>query len=178
MLSRYPQLAVLRDGRKILIRPFEEADSDALFAFFQRLPAQTRDFAWDRIDHRALVDSWAANIDYGKAFPLLAFSGSQIVADATLHRRQYGPLRLVGRIKWLIEPDYRGAGLGTLLVNHFIDTARHNGLRYLSCMLVSDLERDAIATLTELGFDSHTKEDYGSDPNGGTHDMTKMTLRL
>ncbi len=178
MLSRYPQIAVLRDGRKVQIRPFEEADADALFAFFQSLPDETRNFAWDRIDQRSLVDAWAANIDYGKVFPLLAFAGSEVVADATLHRREYGPLRHVGRIKWLIHPDYRGAGLGTLLVNHFIDTARHNGLKYLSCMLVSDLERDAIDTLTELGFESYTVADYGTDPEGGTHDMTKMTLRL
>lgn len=178
MLSRYPQQAVLRDGRKILIRPFDEADADALFAFFQRLPGESRSFAWDRIDQRSLVDTWAANIDYGKVFPLLALDGSKIVADATLHRREYGPLRLVGRIKWLIDPEYRGAGLGTLLVNHFIDTARHNGLRYLSCMLVSDLEEDAIATLSELGFETYTVPDYGADPEGGTHDMTKMTLRL
>lgn len=178
MLSRYPQQAVLRDGRKVLIRPFDESDADALFAFFQRLPEESRNFAWDRIDQRSLVDTWAANIDYGKVFPLLALDGSRIVADATLHRREYGPLRLVGRIKWLIDPDYRGVGLGTLLVNHFIDTARHNGLRHLSCMLVSDLEQDAIETLSELGFEQHTFAEYGADPEGGAHDMAKITLRL
>ena len=61
-----------------------------------------------------------------------------IVADATLHRRKNGPLRLVGRIKWLIDPEWRGAGLGTLLVNHFIDTARVNGLRHLAWLVRDD----------------------------------------
>lgn len=178
MLSRYPQQAVLRDGRKILIRPFDEADADALFAFFQRLPDESRSFAWDRIDQRSLVDTWAANIDYGKVFPLLAFDGSKIVADATLHRREYGPLRLVGRIKWLLDPEYRGAGLGTLLVNHFIDHATANGLHHLTCMLIEDSESDAIQTLEDLGFQSYRIPGYGVDPDGNRHDMVKLVMEL
>ena len=178
MLHRYPQEAVLRDGRRVLLRPFGSGDTGALYEFFQGLPEATRRFAWDRIDDRALVESWGRNIDYGKVFPLLAWAGRRIVADATLHRREGGPLRLVGRIKWLIAPEFRGAGLGTLLVNHFIDTARANGLRHLTCMLISDLEADAVGTLSDLGFASFAVPGYGADPDGDAHDMTKMVLKL
>jgi GNAT superfamily N-acetyltransferase len=111
-------------------------------------------------------------------FPLLAVDGGRIVADATLHRREHGPLRLVGRVKWLIDPEFRGAGLGTLLVNHFIASARANGLRHLSCMLISDLEADAFRTLTELGFAADQAPGYGTDPDGNQHDMTKLVFRL
>ena len=38
MLNRYPQQAVLRDGRRVLIRPFTERDTDALYEFFRGLP--------------------------------------------------------------------------------------------------------------------------------------------
>jgi len=161
-----------------MLRPFASTDADALYAFFQRLPETTRRFAWDRIDDRATVEEWARNVDYGKVFPLLAWDRRQIVADATLHRRKNGPLRLVGRIKWLIEPEWRGAGLGTLLVNHFIDTARGNGLRHLACMLISDLEADAVEVLSQLGFQRYDVPGYGTDPDGGQHDMTKMVLKL
>ncbi len=178
MYSRYPQEAVLRDGRRVLIEPFREQHTDALFEFFQRLPEDARRLAWDRIDNRGLIESWGRNIDYGKAFPLLAVNGSNIVADATLHRREGGPLRLVGRIKWLIDPEYRGIGLGSLLVNHFIDMARVNGLRHLSCMLLSDYEEDAIKVLTNLGFRSFEIPGYGADPDGGAHDMTHLVLEL
>ncbi|HZI63589.1 MAG TPA: GNAT family N-acetyltransferase, partial [Thermoanaerobaculia bacterium] len=84
----------------------------------------------------------------------------------------------VGRIKWLIDPDWRGVGLGTLLVNHFIDAARANGLRHLTCMLISDLEADAVRVLEGLGFQQFTVPEYGTDPDGNQHDMTKMVLRL
>jgi GNAT superfamily N-acetyltransferase len=117
-------------------------------------------------------------MDYSKVLPLLAFDGKRVVADATLHRRQGSPLRLVGRVKWLIDPEYRGAGLGTLLVNNFIDTARLDGLRHLTCMLISDFEADAVKTLSDLGFAGYTIPGYGTDPDGNQHDMIKMVLKL
>jgi RimJ/RimL family protein N-acetyltransferase len=178
MPDRYPQEAALRDGRRVLIRPFQEKDVEALFEFFQGLPEENRRFAWDRIDDRALIESWGRDLDYGKAFPLLALDGTRIVADATLHRREGGPLRLVGRIKWLLDPEYRGAGLGTVLVQRFINHARANGLRHLTCMLISDLEADAVETLHGLGFESFAVPGYGTDPDGNQHDMTKLVLKL
>lgn len=178
MPNNYPQEAALRDGRRILLRPFTASDADALYEFFQHLPITYRRFAWDPIDNRALIESWGRNIDYSKAFPLLAIDGHKIVADATLHRRDGGPLRLVGRIKWMIDPAWRGVGLGTLLVNQFIRIGRAQGLRFLNCMLISDLEKDAIETLKNLGFLAIEQPGYGTDPDGNQHDMTKLILKL
>ena len=98
-----------------MLRPFTDRDVDALYEFFQHLPVAYRRFAWDPIDHRDLIESWGQNIDYSKVFPLLAVDGNKIVADATLHRRDGGPLRLVGRVKWMIDPAWRGVGQLTFL---------------------------------------------------------------
>lgn len=178
MPDRFPQEALLRDGRRVLLRLFSENDAGPLYDFFQRLPGEVRRFAWDRIDNRVLVDTWARELDYAKVLPILALDGNRIVADATLHRREGSPLRLVGRVKWLLDPDWRGVGLGSVLVNKFIDIARGNGLRHLTCMLISDLEADAVQTLTELGFQGYTIPGYGTDPDGQQHDMIKMVLKL
>jgi GNAT superfamily N-acetyltransferase len=178
MPHRFPQEAVLRDERRVMLRPFGHKDIDPLYEFFHSLPANYRRFAWDQIDNRQLIESWGHNIDYAKVFPLLAWSGNKIVADATLHRRKGGPLRLVGRVKWMMDPQFRGVGLGTLLVSHLIDIARDHGLRHVSCMLISDLEADAVVTLQSLGFKSYVEQGYGTDPDGNQHDMTKLVLRL
>lgn len=178
MPQHYPQEAVLRDGRRALLRPFAEKDVDALYEFFHRMPSEYRRFAWDNVDNRSLIEMWGRSIDYGKVFPLIAIDGSRIVADATLHVREGGPLRLVGRIKWMIDPEFRGAGLGTILVNHLIHVAQDRGLRHLSCMLISDLEADAVETLQGLGFSSYVQPGYGTDPDGNQHDMTKLILKL
>jgi GNAT superfamily N-acetyltransferase len=84
----------------------------------------------------------------------------------------------VGRVKWLLDPEYRGQGLGTPLVNDFIAIARSQGLRHLTCMLISDVEEDAVVTLRELGFDEYPIPGYGTDPDGNQHDMVKLVLRL
>jgi len=178
MPNSFPKRASLRDGRRIVLRPFTDSDTEALFEFFQRLPPEVRRFAWDRIDDRALVESWGRNIDYDKVFPLLALDGSTIVADATLHRRQMGPLRLVGRIKWLVDPEWRNVGLSTIVVNQFISLARSNGLQHLSTLLISDLESAAIQVLTDIGFTATRLPGYGVDPDGGVHDMTFMICKL
>jgi GNAT superfamily N-acetyltransferase len=176
--DHYPQEAVLRDGRRVLLRPFASNDVEPLHEFFNRLPLAYRRFAWDPIENKSLIESWGLNIDYSRTFPLLALTGKKIVADATLHRRDGGPLRLVGRVKWMIDPEWRGAGLGTLLVNNFITIGRRAGLRHLCCMLISDLEADAVKTLTTLGFTSIVQPGYGTDPDGNQHDMTKLILKL
>jgi GNAT superfamily N-acetyltransferase len=178
MPDRFPQEAVLRDGKRVLIRPFAEHDTQALFDFFQQLPADIRRFAWDNIDDPTLIDKWGANLDYSRVLPLIAVNGHRIVADATMHCRDRGPLRLVGRIKWLLNPEYRGQGLGITLVNNFISIARDYGLRHLSCMPVADLEADAIQTLTELGFQKYAIPGYGADPDGAAYDMVKLVLKL
>ncbi|HET7434855.1 MAG TPA: GNAT family N-acetyltransferase [Thermoanaerobaculia bacterium] len=178
MPHRYPQEAALRDGRRVLLRPFTEKDVDALYEFFHRMPAEYRRFAWDNVDSRSLVEGWGRSIDYSKVFPLLAVDGGKVVADATLHRREGGPLRLVGRIRWMIDPQYRGVGLGTILTGQLVAIARERGLRHLSCMLISDLEADAVKTLEHLGFQSIVQPGYGTDPDGNQHDMTKLVLKL
>lgn len=178
MPDRFPQEAVLRDGRRVMIRPFTASDTEQLFEFFQRLPTELRRTAWDNIEDRGLIETWGRNIDYSKVLPLVAVNGHRLVADATLHCRDRGPLRLVGRVKWLIDPAYRGQGLGTTLVNNFISVARDYGLRHLSCMPIAELEEDAISTLEDLGFKKYQIPEYGADPDGRVFDMVKLVLKL
>jgi len=174
----YPQEVGLRDARRVIIRPFRSGDADALFSFFLSLPEDTKRGAWDRIEARDVVDSWVQDLDHEKAVSLLAWDATAIVADATMHYRRYGPLRFVGRIKWLIAPEWRGLGVGTALITNFLRMARDNGLKYLTCMLVDGLEDSAVATLQDMGFEAHRIPGYGVDPDGNERDMVKMVMRL
>ena len=174
----FPQEVGLRDARRVIIRPLAEYDTDALFAFFQSLPEGAKRRAWDRVEDREVVQRWAEQGDHEKAVSLLAIDGTTIVADASLHYRRYGPLRFVGRVKWLIDPAWHGAGVGTALITNFIQMARDNGLRRLTCMLMDGLEDDAVETLTTMGFEAHRIPNYGADPDGNPRDMMKMVLEL
>ena len=85
---------------------------------------------------------------------------------------------MVAWVQWILDPEYRGAGLGTLLVNDFIIMARESGLKHLTCMLVPGHEGDAVETLRRLGFEQHEIPRYGVDPDGNEVDMVKMILAL
>jgi ribosomal protein S18 acetylase RimI-like enzyme len=78
----------------------------------------------------------------------------------------------------MLDPAYRGDGLGTTLVQDLINIARERGLRHISCLLISDLEADAVKTLHGLGFTSYVQPGYGTDPDGNQHDMTKLIFKL
>ncbi len=174
----FPQEAVLRDERRVLLRPFTSADTDATLEFFRSLPAVVQRAAWDRIDKRSVVESWAEDIDHDKVVPVMALDGTRVVAHASLHYRKDGPLRRIGNLRWLLHPEYRGDGLGTMIVNLFTRMARDNGLSHLTCMLIDGLEDDALVTLKSLGFEEHRLERYGTDPDGNPADMLKMILEL
>jgi ribosomal protein S18 acetylase RimI-like enzyme len=77
-----------------------------------------------------------------------------------------------------MDPSYRGQGLGLTLVNNLISIARDHGLRHVGCMLLSELEADAIRTLRELGFSEQQALGYGADPDGNPYDMVKLVLKL
>ena len=63
-----------------------------------------------------------------------------------------------------------------MLVNLLMDAARDGGLRHVTCMLISDLESDAIEVLKALGFEEYNIPGYGVDPDGDAHDMSKLVF--
>ena len=111
MATHFPSEIGLNNGTRVLLRRLTELDGNALYDFFQRLPLGLRRLAWDDLDDRDLVESWASKVDYESTLPIVALDGAKIIAEATLHYRKRGPLRLVGRVRWFIDPEYRDHGL-------------------------------------------------------------------
>ena len=178
MADHFPCELGLTDGSRVLLRRLSEHDGAALFEFFQRLPAGLRRLAWDDIDNRDVVEGWARGVDYEATLPLVALDGAKIIADATLHYRERGPLRLAGRIRWFIDPDYRGRGLAAAFAGRLITVARENGLRYLSCMLATDFEEPDVKALESRGFTATHFPGYGTDPDGAPADLTYLVCKL
>ena len=178
MPNRFPCEIGLNDGSRILLRRLTSGDGQALYDFFQRWPAGLRRLAWEDLDNRELIESWAADIDNESSLPLVAVDGSKIIAETTLNYRDRGPLRLVGRVRWFIDPDYRGRGLASSLAAQLIDVGRNNGLRYLSCTLATRFEDRDIQALESRGFVATHFPDYGTDPDGAPEDLVYLTCRL
>ena len=75
-----------------------------------------------------MIQGWIGNLNYSRILPLLAFLGSRIVADATLHRESGGWSRHLGKVRMTIDPEFRASGLARqLLQERFGHTAFRPG---------------------------------------------------
>ena len=152
MLTVYPKKVRLQSGTSVTIRPMVKEDADKLHAFFSRVPREDRLFLRDDVSIRDVIDSWTQELDYRKVLPLVAEVGGNIVGDATLHRRTFGWTSHVGKVRLVIDKDYRGKGLGTVLIEELIDIAKKAGLEQLVAELMSN-QTGALSAFKRLGFD-------------------------
>jgi L-amino acid N-acyltransferase YncA len=178
-LTAYPKQITLRDGRPVTVRPLAETDSDALYQFFTRVPAEDRYFLKDDVTSENVARKWTSERDFDRILPLVAMVGGEIVADATLIRSRHGAYRSVAGIRVVVAPDYRYQGLGTALLRDLCDIAADAELEKVTAELVAGVQDDAIAATEQLGFiRAATIHELLRDEQGHTHDVIVMVLPL
>lgn len=178
MLTVYPKKVRLQSGTSVTIRPMVKEDADKLYAFFSRVPREDRLFLRDDVSIRDVIDSWTQELDYEKVLPLVAEVGGNIVGDATLHRRKFGWTSHVGKVRLVIDKDYRGKGLGTVLIEELIDIAKKAGLEQLVAELMSN-QTGALSAFKRLGFEKEVVFfNYVKDQMGEARNLVVMIKNL
>ena len=178
MLTGYPKQVKLQTGTTVTIRPMVKEDTDKLHAFFSRVPREDRLFLRDDVSKREVIDEWARGLDYEKILPLLAEVGGNIVGDGTLHRRKFGWTGHVGKVRLVIDKDYRGKGLGTVLIQELIDIANKGGLELLVAEVMG-VQTGAIAAFKSSGFEEeHVFYNHVKDQAGKEHNLVVMIKNL
>jgi GNAT superfamily N-acetyltransferase len=127
-------------------------DQHALYEFFQRIPKEDRLFLRDDVSRLATIQSWVDDLEYERVLPLLALVDGRVVGDATLHRRKLGWTRHLGKLRLVIDPDYRQKGVGSLLVKELIEIAKGLKLERLVVELTGS-QQAALAAFRHLGFE-------------------------
>jgi acyl-CoA hydrolase/GNAT superfamily N-acetyltransferase len=127
--------ATLRDGRGVLVRPTRAVDRAGLQELFHRLPeedVQTRFFQ----KLRSLTDKAAdhlCNVDYREDMAFAVVVGraehERIVATSSYH---LDPRDGLAEVAYMVDPDWQGCGLATLLHARTVEYAAHHGVRGLS----------------------------------------------
>ncbi len=178
MEKEYPKEVKLKDGSTVVLRPFEKADRDALYGFFQRLPDADRLFLKDNVTDPAVVDRWATELNYLKVFPLLAWSGQTVVADATLHKNLTGWMKHVGIIRIAVDRGFQKRGLGSVLANELFLHALKSGLEKIVAE-VMDKQPGAKKVFEKLGFRQEACfHGHVRDQIGVKHDLLVLTKDL
>ena len=150
-LKKYQKEVSLKDGTKILLRPMVAQDQDALYEFFKEVPREEVRYLRDDVSGKTVVENWAANIDYTKTLPLLAFKNGTIIADATLNRRRFGWKWHLGSVRVFVHRDYRNVGLGQLMIKEIASLAHSLGLEKLVAEL-PEMNAPAISAFNKAGF--------------------------
>ncbi|MBI4329537.1 MAG: GNAT family N-acetyltransferase [Chloroflexi bacterium] len=178
-ISDYPKEVTLLDGTSLTLRPMTPQDEDTLLEFFCRVPEGDRRYLKEDVTSPEVIAQWSRNLDYNRAVPLLAVDGGHVVANATLHRRRAIARSHMGEVRIVVEPAYRGRGLGTMMLRDLINIAVDAGLERLLFELAADEEAQAIEAAERLGFITVATLPYHvKDSTGKPHDLVIMELPL
>jgi len=181
--ARYRKVKTLPNGSRVLLRPLNKEDKQALVDLFAR--ASKADLEYFRHDagDTKVVESWVENLDLRRVYPLVAIveeaeSGdSIIVGDATLHFQK----RHHRHLAWLrifLDRAYRRQGIGTLLLSSLVEIARTLGLKQLYAEIVS-VQHRPIKALQKMGFKREAiLRDYFVTSSGEKLDMVILSLQL
>jgi acyl-CoA hydrolase/RimJ/RimL family protein N-acetyltransferase len=127
--------ARLRDGRQIQVRPTRTSDTGAMQELFYRLSeedVQTRFFQ----KLTSLTDTAAqhlCSVDYEEEMAFAAVIGppsnERIVAASSYY---LNPASGLAEVAYMVDPDWQGAGLGSILHAGLVEYAREHGARGLT----------------------------------------------
>ena len=176
---RYPKEVVLKEGKEAVIRPLEKQDEGLLGQFYAELPDSDRWFMrYDVLDSK-VIRKWVDGIDSVTVFSIVAVTEDKIVGNASLHLRDFGCTRHVGRIQVIILPQYRHVRLGTWMLLDLIQLGMDKGLEELRTDLVVGVEDPAIEAAYKLDFFERWElKNYVKDSCGNMHNLVIMTKRL
>ena len=180
---RYAKTVLLAGGVELLVRNAVASDARALRETMQRTHAQT-DYLLSYPDEQSVDDEQEARSleeteRSGNEVEIVAIIDGRIVGSAGVSAvRSRRKVTHRARFGISILKEYWGMGIGRVLMESCIDSARRAGYAQLELEVVADNER-AVSLYRCAGF-----EEYGRNPRGyrsaasGYQELVHMRLEL
>jgi L-amino acid N-acyltransferase YncA len=176
-IKNFREMATLKDGAYILLRPMVAEDQERLMCFYSTVSEDDLRYFRHYVKDPALIREWCEHLDYSKVLPVLALAKDHVVGSASLHFGE-GPKRHIGEVRLFLAKDYRKRGLGMKMIRALIDLARKHGLSILLAEVIAE-QTKVVKAFEMLGFKSQaTLDDYFLFPDGETRDVVLMTMCL
>ncbi len=170
------KVGTLKDGTQVVLRPMTKLDRKAVGEFFGSLTPSVLQYVRHDVTDPNVLNKWCEQLNYEKVFPLLAFKGDTVVANATLHRVGHGWRKHLGTLRIVVDPAYHEKGLGTLMINELVELAQEFGLEKL--MVEFPLKaHSALAMFKHVGFSPRAViEGLMKDRHGQNLDIVIMVM--
>ncbi|MBW1712637.1 MAG: GNAT family N-acetyltransferase [Deltaproteobacteria bacterium] len=179
MIDDYPKQIILKDGQEVVLRLLRQSDFEPLIDFFRRIPDEERWYNKHDLTDPELIRTWVESVDLERVIPVVAEAEGRLVAQATLHRHRFGCLKHVGRIRILVDSEFRGRRLGTWILLDLINLGVSLGLERLEARFAVGPEDAAIQGARRLDFfEVATLPRYVKSKDGHYQDLKIMIKRL
>jgi L-amino acid N-acyltransferase YncA len=176
-IKNFREMATLKDGAYILIRPMVADDQARLMEFYSAINDDDLRYFRHYVKDPSIIKDWCEHLDYGQVLPVLAFVKDRVVGSASLHFGE-GPKRHIAEVRLFLARDYRKRGLGMKMIRVLIDLARKHGLTILLAEVIAE-QTKVVKAFEAVGFKPQaTLDDYFIFPDGETCDVVLMTLCL
>jgi ribosomal protein S18 acetylase RimI-like enzyme len=148
------------------IRPIQTDDRDAMERFLRQIPEGDRTFFKENVDDPEVIDAW---VRPGTARSI-AVDGGEVIGYVAVVPLQ-GWSSHVGEVRVIVDPEWRGRGIGRALTRHAVLQALDLGLTKMVVEVVADQE-PTIAMFRSYGFDPEALlKDHVRDAGGRLRDL-------
>lgn len=146
---------------KILIRPAEEKDLEAIWQMWKAIMEQKIYYPYDDSYSRMDIEKSWVNL---QNHTYVAVQGVEVVGAYIFKANQPGYGGHIANAAYLVKTNKRGQRIGHQLCAHSIEMAREAGYRGMQFNLVVSTNKGAIKTWLDNGF-----EIIGTIPEGFYH---------
>jgi len=170
----YPR-TVACGGADVEIARMTAADRSALVAFVAALPPQDLLFVRRDLAHPKVLDAWMRSLESGQMTSLVARNAGAMVGCTAIVVDELSWSKHVGELRVLVSPEWRGRGLGRVLIQECFAQALERGLKKLIAQMTLD-QRAAVAVFEELGFRAEALlAGHVADRDGRLHDLVLLS---
>jgi L-amino acid N-acyltransferase YncA len=142
-LPQFDRPVTLRDGTRVRMRPIVPGDAPRLVALYDRLSRDTRYHRFFS-SMRRLPPDWArflATVDYRTRLALVVESPHDAEALIAVARYEPGGAPDTAEVAFVVQDDWQGRGLGSVLFGELLRAAAASGVRRFRAWVLADNRR-------------------------------------
>ncbi len=166
---------ILKDGRRVSIRPFEVYDKYHLLTFYSSLSEEVLRWALPPYSPER-VEGWMRSQDQN--IIIVAMQEKRLVGNLIIFQTPSPRMKGIGELIIYLHQDFLNVGLGTSMMKNGLEAARQRSLHRLSLGVIAD-NKNAIHVYEKVGFVVEgTRKDGYFGADGSYHDMVEMGIVL
>jgi len=176
---KFPHTYPLKNGQTVTIDLLKSSDYKDVHNFFGRLTDNDREYLKYDVSNLEFVRDRMAGIDQKTRISISARNADGlIVGESTVYWTQFGWKSHIGKLRIVVDKDYRGFGLSRYLAQLIFFKAQQLGLSKIIAEFVP-LQAAAGHILGELGLKKvAVLHGFAIDKKNNKHDIVVMAADL